>query len=364
MQTIQINGTFTYYDNIKSLKIGEKIKLIKNPNNKISSEAIGAYTLDNKKIGYIPFKSNQININGNFYICKIKLNQHNPLLLINYEFNNINFIQVQPKNVRDLIVKPNNDLDIKHFKNFLIKAGNNITDINVIYNDDNFINLKIKTPEIDTIFYVVTKKYYEENVFKYDEFYNYKLIPKYIYLPFQVHRLEIYLEKHYTSLTKVARMRKFKFDNIDLFEQFNIPNFGFKITKSPELILFNKPNIDLIKLCIQYKISNNEYFNPTNYFNYNDNINIEELTNMFDDLKVNNICYNHKLKMYCDVDLYNDDNIIEISLENITKEYFVYLILKTIFCDKQIINVYNPIEGIIYSLEIPHQIIEYINELL
>ena len=54
MQTFQINGTFTFADNIKLLKIGDKIRLLKNPNNKLSSDAIGAYTISGKKIAVTP----------------------------------------------------------------------------------------------------------------------------------------------------------------------------------------------------------------------------------------------------------------------------------------------------------------------
>ena len=58
MLHIQIDGTFTYNDNIKELRLGDDIKLLANPNNKFNPEAIGAYTLENKKIGYIPFTKN------------------------------------------------------------------------------------------------------------------------------------------------------------------------------------------------------------------------------------------------------------------------------------------------------------------
>ena len=37
MQSIQIDGTFTFATNIKELKIGDQIKLISNPNNRLNS---------------------------------------------------------------------------------------------------------------------------------------------------------------------------------------------------------------------------------------------------------------------------------------------------------------------------------------
>jgi hypothetical protein len=73
MQTIEINGTFSFQNNIKKLKIGDSIKLIRNENNKISRDAIGAYTMQGEKIGYIPFKQGQIDINDKYWIHKIML---------------------------------------------------------------------------------------------------------------------------------------------------------------------------------------------------------------------------------------------------------------------------------------------------
>ena len=96
MQYIQIDGTYTYIDNVKSLKIGDIIKLIANPLNRLNAYAIGAYTLNGKKIGYIPFKSTQIDINGKYVISKINLSQLNPILLISKEFDVSNFIQCEP----------------------------------------------------------------------------------------------------------------------------------------------------------------------------------------------------------------------------------------------------------------------------
>ena len=66
MQQFQIDGTFTFIDNVKTLKIGDSIKLIKNPNNIINKEAVGAYTMKGLKIGYVAFKSNQINLKSKF----------------------------------------------------------------------------------------------------------------------------------------------------------------------------------------------------------------------------------------------------------------------------------------------------------
>jgi hypothetical protein len=67
--------------------------------------------------------------------------------------------------------------DIIHFTKYLKIKGNNINNVMITYCDDNYIDLSID----GNIFYTVTKKYYEDNIFKYDEFYNLGLIPKCIY---------------------------------------------------------------------------------------------------------------------------------------------------------------------------------------
>ena len=103
MQTIQITGTTTYAENIKDLKIGDRVKLIKNPNNKISADAVGVYTFDgSKKVGYIPFKDSQIDIKLKYTVLKINLILHPPLLLLSFEFEPSNFIQVEPEYIIEL----------------------------------------------------------------------------------------------------------------------------------------------------------------------------------------------------------------------------------------------------------------------
>ena len=200
MQTIQIDGTYTYFNNIKTLKIGDPIKLISNPNNRLNSEAIGAYTMNGKKIGYVPFKSNQININANYNVSKINLTQDNPILLIALQFENSNFIKTQSISNSNKIIKTDLDIELKAFSKLLIKSGVNLIKIGITYIDSNFINLLIETDDGINIFYTVTKKYYEENIFKYDEFYKFGLTPKCIYQPFQIHQLDVYLKKKFSII--------------------------------------------------------------------------------------------------------------------------------------------------------------------
>ncbi len=395
MQTIQIDGTYTYADNIKTLKIGDQIKLIPNPNNRINSEAIGAYTLNGRKIGYVPFKSNQIDINAKYNVIKINLTQDNPQLIISRQFDNSNFIHSEPSvlalKYNNQIIKSDIDSDLKSFSNFLKRSGVNITNIGLTYWDSNYQNLLIETVDGSTIFYTVTKKFYEENVFKYDEFYKFGLIPKCIYQPFQIHRLEIYLEKNYKPVDKLLKMKKLKFSNLveqNIFENFdkiNENNFGFEKIESDNLILFNKLKISNSNVKINFAIlmlkkiiSNNQIYDPDKYLEINNillpnksqldifaNSNLEYFKNIFNNIKVCNIGYNHEIKSYCNIDFYDDINIIEISDDlTINKERFVELLLKIVITNKQVINIYNPLKGVILRLEVPQNITEQIFNLI
>ena len=354
MQYIQIDGTFTYAQNIKELKIGDIIKLRINPSNRINKDAIAAYTISGSKIGYVPFKSNQIDIKAKYKVSKINLTQDYPLLLIARDFEQSNFILTEPDFIKESkykgIIINRTDTNLKDFKKYLEVSKVLIQDIGIEYQDENYINLIIKTDDSINRFYTVTKKYYEENVFKYDEFFKFKLIPKCIYQPFQIHRLESYIEKKYKPIDKLVKSKKFKLENI--FDDFNedLPNFGFETITDPNLKVINKKvnDINLTKLIIRHNINPYSYINP----NY-DTINLDYLKDMFNDLKIGGMCYNHNLKKYCYIDLHDDTNIIEISTDtSVNSKIFVELLIKSMISDKQIINIYNPIKGTIFRYEI------------
>ena len=210
MQEIQIDGIFTYIENVKNLKLGDKVKLKLNQNNRINKEAVGVYTdKTNLKIGYIPFKSSQLDINQEYKIEKIHLNQKNLLVTISREFSISNFL-----NKSDIINDNdnNNNLsklyieDLKFFKKNLEKSFS-ILKCEIIYCDDNFINLLVKTNTESNTYYLVTRKYYEENVFIYDEFFNFNLIPFNIFKLFSIHRLEVYIENNYKSINEIKKKK-------------------------------------------------------------------------------------------------------------------------------------------------------------
>jgi hypothetical protein len=124
-------------------------------------------------------------------------------------------------------------------------------------------------------------------------------------------------------------------------------------------------NLNLLKLIIQYNIEPNEYYNPSNVKSINYLFDLTEFNNIFNGLKIGGLCYNHMLKLYCYIDLYDDINIIEIStIEIISREKFIESIIKLIISNKQIINFYNPIKGQILRLEISELIQNKIKQLI
>jgi hypothetical protein len=287
MFNIQIDGTFTYSDNVKQLKLGDTIKLLPNENNRINSKAIAAYTLDNKKIGYIPFTKNQIDINSKYKVTKIQLLQNNPLLVISKEINSNNIIKIYEHKL-DNIINNNISDDIKTFQQFLKREGHDIKYIKILYSDINFIDILIKTEHEEIIFYTVTKKYYDENIFIYDEFYNLGLIPKNIFQPFQIHRLEEYIKKKYKLVDKLKNYKS-KINNI--------------MDELLDKTSYEKVEIDL------------------------------------SDYKKNGLCYNHKLKTYCNIDYYNDEQII-FEIYEFDKKTLQDIILRLIVTENQNINIY------------------------
>lgn len=396
MQSIQIDGTYTYADNIKTIRIGDRIKLIENPDNRMNKEAIGAYTLSGKKIGYVPFKSNQIDIKAQYIVSKINLNQSNPILLITMNFPNTNSIHCEPssitnkKKLSSRFVSIPDDLsqDLAKFAKSLEKSGYPITKIGICELSGSYITICIQTQESTNFFYTVTKSFYEQNIFKYDEFYKFGLIPKCIYIHWQTHRLEKYVELNYKPSTKIFSGKKYSWDNLVKSNVFvgldpncciePIESVDFAVIKSKSIpTTVTKPDLlDWVKLVVQYNIGlglvGGAGTNPINYYNPDHlipgsaiKLDLDKFVGMFDNLEPGGLAYNHKLRAYCPIDLSDPVNIVEIFLgTEITRKHFVELVGKLVIANKQIINVYNPIAGLLFRLEISDLIKENFSNII
>jgi hypothetical protein len=298
MQEIQIDGIFTYIENVKNLKLGDKVRLKLNQNNRINKEAVGVYTdKTNLKIGYIPFKASQLDITQEYKVEKIHLNQKNLLVTISREFLVSNFLKKIDDNNNDENLKKLYNEDLKVFRKNL-ERNFSVTRCEIIYCDDNFINLLVE----NNIYNLVTRKYYEQNVFIYDEFYNFNLIPFNIFKLFSIHRLEVYIENSYKSIDEIKKKKIIDEINKNRFE-----------------------------------------LNPVD-------INIEDFTKT-------DLCYSHKLKAYCNVDYYNKDAIIS------KQDDLVNLILKMVISDRLLLYIYNK-DSLSFELKINENIKNNISQLL
>jgi hypothetical protein len=295
MQNIQLDGVYSFMDNIKNIKLGDLVKLVQNPHNKISQNAIGVYSLDMKKLGYvdgnkIPNKKineKNLELEGEYKITKICLNKSNLQILISFEFNNNNIINLEEYINSFDIDQVDFKNDINKLKKYLIREGFNINNIIITFINENYINILIEIIVNNNIekhyYYTITKKYYDENSLIYDEFHKYKLLKNNIFESLKIHRLEFYILKNYKIINKL-----FKNDT----NNFNIKNIS-----------------------------------------YDNNI-IEENINK------NNLCYNHDKKIYFYIDLY-EDGLIEFNNE---LDYTNLHINKLIFSKKNIYYIYNKLQ--------------------
>jgi hypothetical protein len=231
----------------------------------------------------------------------------------------------------------------------------------VTYYDENYINLLIYSEGNINIFNTVTRKYYEENIFKYDDLYKLGIIPKSIYQPFQIHRLEDYIEKKYKNINKLLSKKLFKKDKIletNIFDDFNIIdtyNYGFE--KIADIKKYQNHNHDIMIHSIINSITKIDGMKKLIDFD------IDNIKEYFNNIMVGGICYNTIIKYYCNIHLYDNDSIIEIiDSETIDYNLFIKLLMKLVISSRYIINVLNPYNGFILRLEIPEFIITKIQE--
>jgi len=203
MFKFQIDGVKSFTDNLNNLKLNDAVILKLNDKNQISKEAIGIYTLEHKKIGYAPYKYSDYFNDFNFKIIHINLSRKE--IMIGAPYNELNYIDttiVDVSLITNILINEELADEIKTLKIKLEKLDFIINELKVLYYDENFIDINIRTPDKDIIFYTVSKSYYQNNKFKYIEFYNYKLIQHSLYKPFFIHRLDEYIKNNYTLINK------------------------------------------------------------------------------------------------------------------------------------------------------------------
>jgi len=339
MQSFKLVGTFTFADSIKRLKLGDTVNLKANPYNKINPKAIGVYTKSMEKIGYLPFNINQTDCSP-CTITELNLVMGDTRIIISRPYKKNNFLLIRPKimDIHEINRKYMND-DVNKFKKFLELNNNTIDDIYISYYDENYIDLYIVSNNLKCTFYTVTKKYYDENIFSYDEFYELKLIPFDIYQPFKLHRLECYIEKKY-DLVKLRVTKNIITNGITIHPPIDCNEMGRNE-------MGNEMGMTYLKFAIKFLLCGNKMY--SDYldkigFNMSHILYDNEIKDYFKDYNVTEIAYNHNTKKYCNIDLYSLDTIVLI--EEYNKRDYNRLLLLTEY--KNLI-IYNPIEGKVYK---------------
>ena len=340
MPCYKVLGIYSYADNLKNIKINDSVVLKNEKYNIKSQNAIGVYTIDNKKIGYLPIeKSLETNSYYNSYkISKILLNHEYPILEINRSYSPIGFItNIEYPYIKNIkydmtIINPSDKTKqaliglINYFKTKKIK----IKKIGVTFEDDNYINIIIQTSKGIETYYTVTNKYFKLNNEKFDELYENELIENIFFRDFLFHRLECYFESNYERIEN------------------NIYNFIFNIETH---IIHEKTNIDSLKaiLYLRYLIEKDDTYINKKYNIIDTNIiNIITLIyNLYPNITIGNFYYDHNLKIYEYINFELDEYFFDI-VDN--EDKINNIIMKAKLCNKQNINVYNPIKGVIYKI--------------
>ena len=318
----KILGIYSFADNLKLVKLNDPVILKKNTMNIKSKNAIAVYSKDNKKLGYLPVETEH---NNNAYkISKLELNQDYPILEIcrNYELNN-NINNIEHPIFKDLkysltIIKTEEKM-IEHLYRELIRKKIKVKKIAITYQDENYINVVIETNKGISTYYTVTRKFFNDNIHRYEELYEFKLIDTIFFKDLQIHRIEKYYEINYTNINEVNE--SCNYNNIEQIHE--------------KLII--KKEIDWDKY-IRFLITNNKIYFNSNIHDYIQNP--EEITkfiNKFSNIRLGSFLYNHELQLYGYTDLENDEYIFEIN-----KHRPIHLLTK-----KKII-LYVPKDGIIY----------------
>ena len=95
MPNYKLLGIYSFADNLKKLNINDPVILKSEKFNIKSKDAIGVYTLDNKKLGYLPSENkNEItNFNDSYKITNLVLNKEYPIVEISRVYPENNFLE-------------------------------------------------------------------------------------------------------------------------------------------------------------------------------------------------------------------------------------------------------------------------------
>jgi len=348
----KILGIYSFAENLKKIQINDQVLLKKETCNVKSKNAIGVYSIDNKKLGYLPVENhNEIkNFNLSYKISKLILNQDYLLLEISRNYFTINNLEnieypYEKKIKYDYKLVPiTKELEksILSLEKYLYTKKFKVKKIVVIYNDENFINILVEILKGFQQFQTVTLKFYKDNIEIYEELYENNLIDNFFYRELLIYRPECYFESNYESILSYPEIT-----NISLLKY--IPTI--KISNIHSKLNINLKNVDkivLVKLYLRYLLTNNNYY-LSKFCEYNKlDKEINNILNNFIttyNLELGKFTYDHVLKIYEYIDFVNIDTVFIISIE--FKTNYLYTAYLT---NKKNMIIYNPLEGTILEI--------------
>jgi hypothetical protein len=360
MPSYKLLGIYSFADNLKKINIDDPVVLKSDKFNVKSKNAIGVYTTDNKKIGYLPVENNnEIAFFNNAYkISNLVLNKEYPVVEIsrfypmNNYLNDVEYPYEKKLKYEYVLVNISKELQksVIGLEKYLETKRIKVKKSAVIYCDENYINVLIEVSKGIEQFECVSLKYFKENLDKFEELNENKLVENTFFRELLFYRLECYFEKNYYSPLKSPQITNIYLLNyVNKLEEENVHE---------ELEIQNKKvdNILLIKLYLRYLFHNNDEY----ILKYINKVLNEESTNVKkgikklipnyklvkDVIKDNNLelgkfVYDYKYEMYEYIDFTNDSTVFVISdMFNIN---YLYNALLT---QKSNLVMYNPLKGV------------------
>lgn len=355
MPSYKILGIYSFAENLKRMQINDQIILKKEDYNIKSKNAIGVYSIDNKKLGYLPVENHDEikNFNLAYKISNLILNQDYPLLQISRYYPTINYLEnieyPHEKKIKYdyklVVITKELEKSIFSLEKYLYTKKIKVKRTAVIYVDENFINILVEISKGFQQFQTVTLKYYKENAEKYEELYENNLIDNFFYRELLIYRLESYFESNYESILSYPEIT-----NIFLLKY--IPTIKINTIHDPLDINFKLDTIILVKLYLRYLLTNNNYY-LSKYIGESDlfkkidkklNVILNNFISTYN-LELGNFTYDHVLKIYEYIDFTNINTVFIISAE--FKPNYLYAAYLT---NKKNVIIYNPIDGTILEI--------------
>jgi hypothetical protein len=364
MPCYKILGIFSFADNLKNMNINDPVILKNEIYNIKSKNAIGIYSIDDKKLGYLPTESKDEikSFNDSYKISKIVLNQDYPILEISRSYPKINFLvnieYPEEKKIKYeyvlVDITPELSRAVVSLEKYLMTKKIKVKRTAITYVDNNYINIIIEVNKGFQTFQCITHNYFKNNTDKYDELYENDLIENIFYRPLLSYRLECYYENNYKSILDFTEIKSPPILSL-------VSTISTYIEHKPlDLSLDHVDILLFVKLYIKYIVSNNNFYilkyinqiTNNNFTNCNTAIKyicpnyklLDDIINKYK-FEIGNFRYDHKYKIYAYVDYINEDTVFIIADDfKVNYLYLPYLTGKTN------INIYNPKEGTILKI--------------